>query len=172
MAVAAITRQATCASSLARLRVSVQVTRSEVRALSLSCRRLVERPGQSPDLGGGLRSHDAELGQVAPQCIDDLRALAHQHVAGPKEHRPRLLPFRLDLHEVHGRSRAMLDKRDHRITLARRVLEVVGELTHALRMSAAQVTASREATAAGKPIPVKRTLAGFIQARKPPLDRE
>ena len=76
MAVAAITRQATCASSLARLRVSVQVTRSEVRALSLSCRRLVERPGQSPDLGGGLRSHDAELGQVTPQCIDDLRALA------------------------------------------------------------------------------------------------
>ena len=59
-----------------------------------------EHRSQLADPGSALGSDNAELGEVAPKRVDRLRALAHQQVARVKEH----LCFRLDRHEVHGRT--------------------------------------------------------------------
>ena len=63
-----------------------------------------QHPGQLPDPGPALRSNNSELGEVTPKGIDRLCALAHQQVTRAKEHPLSLLRFRLDRHEVHGRT--------------------------------------------------------------------
>ena len=43
-----------------------------------------------------LSSRNAELGQMRPQCIDQLGTLAHQQIARSMLHQPALLLGRLD----------------------------------------------------------------------------
>ena len=43
-----------------------------------------------------LGRHDAKLGQVRPQCVNQLRALAHQQIARAMLHQLPLLLLRLD----------------------------------------------------------------------------
>ena len=50
-----------------------------------------------------LRGHDAMLGQMAAQRVDQLRALTHQKITGAKQHSARLLLLCLDRDEAHGR---------------------------------------------------------------------
>src|SRR5208283_2931066 len=58
-----------------------------------------------------LRRHDAMLGQMTAQRVDELRALAHQNIPGPEKHRARLLVLGLDLDEAHGRPACRLRNR-------------------------------------------------------------
>jgi hypothetical protein len=51
-----------------------------------------------------LRSRNAELGQMRPQCIDQLGTLAHQQIARSMLHQPALLLGRLDPHKAYGRT--------------------------------------------------------------------
>jgi hypothetical protein len=52
---------------------------------------------QCVDPGVALRRHNAELGQMRPQGVDDLGALAYQHIARAVLHQLTLLFGRLDL---------------------------------------------------------------------------
>ena len=45
-----------------------------------------------------------EFGQMRPQGVDDLGALAYQHIARAMLHQLTLLFGRFDPHEAHGRS--------------------------------------------------------------------
>ena len=58
-----------------------------------------------------LRGHDAMLGQMTAQRVDQLRALADQKIAGPEQHGARLLFLGLDRDEAHGRSARRLGDR-------------------------------------------------------------
>jgi hypothetical protein len=59
---------------------------------------------QFVDPGVALRRHDAELGQMRTQRVDDLGALTYQHIARAVLHQLTLLFGRLDLHETHSRA--------------------------------------------------------------------
>ena len=59
---------------------------------------------QFVDPGVALRRHEPELGQMRPQGVDDLGALAYQHIARATLHQLTLLFGRFDPHEAHGRS--------------------------------------------------------------------
>ena len=52
-----------------------------------------------------LCSHNAELGQMRPQGIDQLGSLPHQKIARPMLHQAALLLRRFDLYKTHGRRR-------------------------------------------------------------------
>jgi hypothetical protein len=66
---------------------------------------------QSGDVSEALRSHDAELGEVATQGIDEHGALTHQEIAGAVHHERRLLRFGLDRHIACARPRHRLADR-------------------------------------------------------------
>jgi hypothetical protein len=57
------------------------------------------------------RRHHPELGQMAAQGVDQLRALAHQKIAAPEQHRARLALCRLHRDKAHGRTRGRLHNR-------------------------------------------------------------
>ena len=59
---------------------------------------------QFVDPGVALRRHQPELGQMRPQGVDDLGALAYQHIARAMLHQLTLLFGRFDPHEAHSRS--------------------------------------------------------------------
>jgi hypothetical protein len=58
---------------------------------------------QALDVHRSLRNHYPKLGQMTAQRVDDLRALAHQEIASPKDDCRSLRCFALDLHESHRR---------------------------------------------------------------------
>ena len=60
---------------------------------------------------GPLRCHHAMLGEMAAQRVDQLGTLAHQKIAGPKDHRACLLFFGLHGDKAHCRTRRRLRDR-------------------------------------------------------------
>ena len=58
-----------------------------------------------------LPGHDAMLGQMTPQRVDQLRKLANHQVSGPEQHGARPLFLRLDRNETHGRPARRLRNR-------------------------------------------------------------
>lgn len=65
--------------------------------------RLSERPGDSLEVGGTLRKDEAELRQMAAQCIDQLCALPNEALMGPEGHCPCLMLGALHGHIVNVR---------------------------------------------------------------------
>lgn len=63
-------------------------------------RDVVNRQGELAHVGRSLRRHDAVLGEMAAQRIDELGALPDQKVARSEDHGSRLLSLALDRDEV------------------------------------------------------------------------
>ena len=72
---------------------------------------ILKRRRQAIDMDRPLGRNNAELRQMAAQRVDRLCALAHQKIACPEQHAPRLLLLRLHCHETHGRPRCRLADR-------------------------------------------------------------
>ena len=64
-------------------------------------RRVSHCSRQHLHLGKPLGGDNPMLRQMAAQCVDQLGSLPHQQVARPKDHRSRLLLFRLHRHKAH-----------------------------------------------------------------------
>src|SRR5712671_6597991 len=121
---------------------------------------------QFVDPGVALRRHDAELSQMRPQGVDDLGALAYQHIARAVLHQLTLLFGRFDPHKAHGRSP---NRFADRLGVSRIVFVALDVGLHILRRHQAHLVAELRQLAR----PIMRRGTGFHadQARRQCLEK-